>query len=295
MRTDAAVTRVEVRDGRAVAVRVGDERIAAQTIVSAIDARRLFLGLVDAHEVPPALLDEVRRIHVGRRNVSELKVDAIIEDLPPIHPAGFERSFMLSPNTTTDIERAFSSIALGELAERPPLMIAFPSTLEPGWAPAGRHVAWVSTFVPWQLASGPWDEGALEHAADRTWATLQRALGAEVQVVERRITGPAQWVARHGNPHGSPNHVEMSIDQLLATRPSPSLSRYRTPVEGLYLSGAGTHPGGGVTGVPGRNTAAIVLADRGMTKGSSRAGRARAQAAMLRDAARAAMAMRRAA
>ena len=70
-------------------------------------------------------------------------------------------------------------------------------------------------------------------------------------------------MARHGNPKANPNHVEMSLDQLLSFRPSPSLSGYRTPIGGLFLTGAGTHPGGGVTGVPGRNTAAVVLGHPG--------------------------------
>jgi beta-carotene ketolase (CrtO type) len=113
-------------------------------------------------------------------------------------------------------------------------------------------------------------------------------------VVERRLTGPGDWVARTGNPHANPNHVEMSIDQLLGARPSPSLSRYRTPIGGLYLTGAGTHPGGGVTGMPGRNAAREVMSDLGIAP-ADRAARVRAQAALLRDAARAAWRLRRAA
>jgi len=95
-------------------------------------------------------------------------------------------------------------------------------------------------------------------------------------------------VARHGNPKANPNHVEMSLDQLLAFRPSPSLSGYRTPIGGLFLTGAGTHPGGGVTGIPGRNTAAVVLDTLGGTGGkANRARRLRRRLALVRDAARA--------
>jgi beta-carotene ketolase (CrtO type) len=113
--------------------------------------------------------------------------------------------------------------------------------------------------VPWRLASGPWARAALERAADHTWLAAARALGAGLDPVERHLTGPLAWVARHGNLHANPNHVEMSLDQLLSLRPSPSLSGYRTPIGGLFLTGAGTHPGGGVTGLPGRNAAAVVL------------------------------------
>jgi beta-carotene ketolase (CrtO type) len=292
---DLPARRVEVAAGRAVAVAAGGERFqAARAVVSAVDARRLFLGLLDEGDVPPRLLDEVRRIHVGRANVSELKVDAVIARMPELPgPSGFERSFMLSANTTGDIERAFARIRLGELPERPPVMLAFPSTLEPGWAPPGRAAVWLSTFVPWRLASGLWDGQALERAADHTWRVAERALGTGLTPVERHITGPAEWVSRHGAAHANPNHVEMSVDQLLAFRPSPSLARYRTPVDGLFLTGAGTHPGGGVTGIPGRNAAAVVLDALGSRRRARRAGRrARERLALLRDTARAARALR---
>jgi beta-carotene ketolase (CrtO type) len=294
LRCGMAAERVELDGDRAVAVHAGGERIeAGRAVVSAIDARRLFLGLMDEGDVPAALLDEVRRIHVGRANVSELKVDAILARPPGVPgPPGFERAFMLSANTITDVERAFASIRLGELPERPPVMLAFPSALEPGWAPDRGAAAWISTFVPWNPAAGPWDGAALERAADRVWAVAERALGDRLDAVERRVTGPADWVARHGSPNANPNHVEMSVDQLLAFRPSPSLAGYHTPIGGLFLTGAGTHPGGGVTGIPGRNAAAVVLEQLGVRRQGWRGRRLRERVALARDAARAARALR---
>jgi beta-carotene ketolase (CrtO type) len=293
----ARVQRVELRGDHARGVVAGDERWEARrAVISAIDARRLLLELCDQTRLLPTLLQEVRRIHVGRHNVSELKVDAVIERLPPLPgPSGFERAFMLSPNTTTDIERAFASVQLGRLPERPPLMIAFPSTLEQGWATDGRAVVWISTFVPWRLETGPWAPPVLQAAADATWAAAERALGAQLAGVERRVTGPLEWVARHGNPNANPNHVEMSIDQLLSFRPSPSLAAYRTPIRGLFLTGAGTHPGGGITGIPGRNCAAVVLQELGVISRRRSLERMRERLAAVRDAARAARALGRAA
>lgn len=297
LRCGAPVQRVEVAGGRAVAVHAGGERVpATRAVVSAIDARRLFLGLMAPHDVPAGLRDELARIHVGGRNVSELKVDAVLAGPAPTPgPPGFGAALMLSPNTLADMERAFAEIQLGGMPSRPAVMIGFPSALEPGWAPEGRGAVWLSAFVPWRLRDGPWTPEALEAAADVAWATAERAVGAAMPVAERRITGPDDWVARTGNPHACPNHIEMSVDQLLAARPSPSLARYRTPVAGLYLTGAGTHPGGGVTGLPGRNAANEIMADLGVAPRRPRRERLRAQAAMLRDAARAAWALRRAA
>jgi len=290
----APAERVEVSGGRATAVIAAGERYAAaKAVISAIDARRLFLGLVDPAAVSSGLRAEVERIHVTSHNVSELKVDALIEETPRVNgPDGMERTFMLSPNTGRDIQRAFSSIALGELPERPPVMIAFPSALEPGWAPEGKGVVWLSTFVPWTPAGGSWTPDLLEEAADLTWKTAEKALGYSMTHGVRELTGPGEWVERHGNPGANPNHVEMSIDQLLSMRPSPGLSGYTTPIEGLYLTGAGTHPGGGITGVPGRNTAGVVLQKLGI-RSRSRTAKLRAQAAMLRDALRATRNLRR--
>ena len=296
LRCGTPVDRVETAGGRAVAVHAGGERlVAARAVVSAIDARRLFLGLMDPGDVPAGLRDELGRIHVGGRNVSELKVDAILAGpAPRPGPPGFSSALMLSPNTLADMERAFAEIQLGRVPARPTVMIGFPSELEPGWAPDGRGAVWLSAFVPWRLADGPWGPEALEAAADEVWATAERALGEAMPVAERRITGPDDWVARTGNPNACPNHIEMSVDQLLAARPSPSLARYRTPVAGLYLTGAGTHPGGGVTGLPGRNAAREIQSDLGIAP-RARGARLRAQAGLLRDAARAAWALRRAA
>ena len=288
VRCETAATRVEVAGNRAVAVHAGGEQFAAtRAVVSAVDARRLLLELADPAAVPPWLVAEARRIHVGRANVSELKVDAVLAAMPALPgPPGFERAFLLSANTTGDLERAFASIRLGRLPERPPLMLAFPSALEDGWAPPGRAALWLSTFVPWRPAAGRWDPAALERAADHAWRTAEKALGTTLDPVERHLAGPLEWVARTGNRHANPNHVEMSLDQLLSFRPSPSLSGYRTPIGGLFLTGAGTHPGGGVTGRPGRNAAAVVLDTLGGARGN-RARRWRGRLAQLRDTARA--------
>ena len=288
VRCGTAATRVEVAGNRAVAVHAGGERFAAtRAVVSAVDARRLLLELADPAAVQPWLAAEARRIHVGRGNVSELKVDAVLAAMPALPgPPGFERAFLLSANTTGDLERAFASIRLGRLPERPPLMLAFPSALEDGWAPPGRAALWLSTFVPWRPAAGHWDPAALERAADHAWRTAEKALGTTLDPVERHLAGPLEWVARTGNPHANPNHVEMSLDQLLSFRPSPSLSGYRTPIGGLFLTGAGTHPGGGVTGRPGRNAAAVVLDTLGGARGN-RPRRWRSRLAQVRDTARA--------
>ena len=291
---NAPAEKVETAGGRATAVLAAGERYeASRAVVSAIDARRLFLGLMDEAQVPDPLLAEVRRIHFSQHNVSELKVDAVINEVPKVNgPDGMEKAFMLSANTGTDIAKAFSSLGLGQLPARPPVMIAFPSTLESGWAPEGQGVVWLSTFVPWTPEQGQWDQALLEEASELTWKTAEKALGWEMTPVEKKMTGPLEWVERHGNPGANPNHIEMSIDQLMAMRPSVNLSGYSTPIEGLFLTGAGTHPGGGITGMPGRNAAGVILEELGLSKRRPGA-KLKAQAAMMKDALRATRELRK--
>ena len=104
--------------------------------------------------------------------------------------------------------------------------------------------------------------GRERESSRRCVRTLEQfAPGITASVIGRKVTGPSDWEKRLGNRAGNPNHLDMTIDQLFTLRPAPGFSRYRTPVPGLYLSGAGTHPGGGVHGMPGKLAAAAVLGD----------------------------------
>jgi beta-carotene ketolase (CrtO type) len=288
IRSGAAVTRIEISDGRANAVICADQRyVATRAIVASIDAARVFTDLVDPGSVPSSLRRELADIHSGHGNVTELKIDAVVRsDLPRTVPAGFERAFIVSSSSLDELEHAFAEIRLGLQPRRPPLMIAFASALEDGWAPAGDNVAWIQTIVPSTPATGRWDDQHLAAAADHTWSAVEQLLGP-LDVVKRVITGPQQWTLRHGSRAANPNHIDMTLDQLLDMRPSPSLSKYTTPIPGLYLSGAGTHPGGGVTGAPGRNTAKRILWDLNRHRPRTWTSHARETAALLRDSWRA--------
>jgi phytoene dehydrogenase-like protein len=172
------------------------------------------------------------------------------------------------PSLAFSSRTSFRSLAAGQLPDPLPVMFAVPSASDPSLAPPGKAVAWVSAFVPALPADGRrWPDGNAE-AADAALATVELfAPGFRSLVVDAVVTGPAEWEARTGNPHGNPNHIDLTVDQLFGSRPAAGLARYRTPIRGLFLSGAGTHPGGGVTGQPGRNTAMAVL---GVQRGKRR-------------------------
>ncbi|HVA89171.1 MAG TPA: NAD(P)/FAD-dependent oxidoreductase, partial [Chloroflexota bacterium] len=140
-----------------------------------------------------------------------------------------------------------------------------PSALDPSLAPEGTHLFWLAAFVPYTFRDGRhWDQ-AKEEVADRLLETVGRvAPNVPGSLVARQVLSPLDWQRRTGNLNGNADHLDTGIDQMLGNRPSPDLSGYKTPIRGLYLSGAGTHPGGGITGDPGRNAAREYLRDRGL-------------------------------
>ena len=281
--TGAGVDRIELAGGRAVAARGGQRFPARLGIVSTIDAARVFGDLMDPSDVPASLREELASIHSGLGNVTEVKIDAIVRtELEAVSECGLQRA-MLTSGTLAELEEAFAEVRLGRVPATPPVVIALPSAMEPGWAPDGHHVLWVQTPVPWRRADGPWTPAALEDAAQLAWGSVEQLLGP-MEPVHRVVTGPLEWVERHGGRAGNPNQVDLTLDQTLDLRPSPSLARYTTPLAGLYLSGAGTHPGGGLTGAPGRNAAHALLADVGTGRARRTARRLAGQAALAHDA-----------
>jgi beta-carotene ketolase (CrtO type) len=246
------VREILVRSGRVrgVALDSGAE-IEADEVVSTIDLKRA------ATLLPPELLTEPWRkalagSHSGLFNMGEIKVDAAL-DRPPVFAgetpafAGSLKYLMHAPDAYASAMRIVTG---GRIPAHLPLMVAIPSADDPSQCPPGKATLWASAFVPAVFTDGQTWPAANEKAADAVFETL-----------ERKVTGPSDWEQRLGNPAGNPNHLDMTIDQLFSLRPAAGFSRYRTPIPGLYLSGAGTHPGGGVHGMPGKLAAAEVLAN----------------------------------
>ena len=247
----------------------GEHITARRAVISAIDARRVFTQLVEPSHLPPAFLRRMSRLTSRRDNIGEISMAAVLSDLPTLAVAGagpdaFTSSFSQS-STVDDIEETFLDIRRGELPQKPSVMWAIPSVLDPTLAPSGKHVMWLAAFLPFTFRDGrTWDE-MKEPAIDHLLATIAEvAPDIREKVVSRTILSPLDWERRTGNLNGNADHLDTSIDQMLGNRPSPDLARYRTPIQALYLTGSGTHPGGGITGGPGRNAAREVLRDFGL-------------------------------
>jgi phytoene dehydrogenase-like protein len=158
------------------------------------------------------------------------------------------------------LERAYDEAKYGSPSSNPILDITVPTLLDPALAPGGQHImSIIMQYAPYNLRDGHWDEQR-EKLGDTVLDTLSRyAPNLQSLLLDRQVLTPLDWEQDYGMTEGSIHHGQMSLDQLLIMRPVSGWGRYRTPLENLFLCGAGTHPGGGVTGAPGYNAAREVM------------------------------------
>jgi len=266
----SSVREIRVLSGRASGVVLDSgEHLEADNVISTLDIKRV-AGLLPEDLLTAPWRKAVAGTHSGLFNIGEIKVDAAL-NRPPVFlnelPA-FAGSLKYSQDAYAAAMRIVTG---GRIPAKLPLMVAIPSAADPTQCPPGKATLWASAFVPAEFTDGRSWPQANEAAADAVFETLEQfAPGITASVIGRTITGPSEWEMRLGSRAGNPNHLDMTVDQLFNFRPAPGFARYRTPVAGLYLSGAGTHPGGGVHGMPGKLAAAAVLADERGEKAGGR-------------------------
>ena len=268
IRTGAGVERVIVKDGKAVGVVLeGGEEIAARAVVSNADPRRTFLRLVDPTDLDPDFLLKVRGY---RSKGTAAKVNLALERLPSfaaLKNAGADSPSELSGRIHVGpdidyLERAFDAAKYGDYSPAPYMDITIPTLTDPSLAPEGKHVMSVYVqFAPYELKEGDWTSRREEFADTviKTLSTYAPNIGDSI--IRRQVITPLDLEREYGLTGGHPLHGEMSLDQFFTFRPVIGWSQYRTPVEGLYMCGAGTHPGGGLTGAPGANASREILKD----------------------------------
>lgn len=269
VRTGAEVVAVIAdADGRATGVALaGGEEIAARAIVAGVDPKRLLTTLVDPVAIGPSLRWRAGNI---RTPGTAAKVNLVLDGLPEFPAAAGDarllRGRILVGMTGIDaMERVFDASKYGTHAQELVLEATIPSLADPSLvegAAEGTHVVSVDAqWVPTVPREGTWDDGreALGDAVVRTLETVAPGIGTRVRA--RQVLTPLDLEREYGLTGGHPLHAEPGLDSFFAWRPLLGHARYRMPLEGLYLAGSGAHPGGGVTGVPGRNAAREVLAD----------------------------------
>ncbi len=265
VRCGAGVARVLVQGGRAAGVVLenGDE-IRARTVVSGLDPHRTFLQLVDAKELPDEFLADIRRFTFrgssGKVNLALGKLPTFT-CMPGVGPQ-HRGAISISPSLEY-VERAYDDAKYGEFSRRPYMDIVFPSVIDPGMAPPGRHV--MSIFVqyaPYHL-NGGWTDAKREAFGDAVIGALERfAPDIRSCIEHRQVLTPVDIERITGLTEGNIFQGELSLQQLFFLRPAPGYARYRSPVRGYYQCGSGTHPGGGIMGASGRLAALAVLEDR---------------------------------
>ena len=260
IRTRSEVDRIIVRGGKVAAVALtSGEEIAARAIVSGADPKTTFLKLLDSANLGPEFLQKVRNI---RSAGTTAKVNFALSGLPAFSGDGAARlsgRIHIGPGIDA-LERAFDAAKYGDFSPDPYLDIVIPSVTDPPLAPAGAHVlSAFASFAPHRLRSGDWSARRDDwgDAVEKTIAAY--APNFRKLVVARQILTPADIETEFGTWGGHLFHGEPALDQLFTMRPILGWARYRTPVPGLFLCGAGTHPGGGVTGLPGWNAAREIL------------------------------------
>jgi len=257
IRREADVAAIRIRSGAAVGVTLaGGTEIDAAAVASCIDAHQTFLKLVGPEHLPDEFVREVRNIDYSSASA---KVNLALDGLPEFNTGPVERQLALHGTTHVCpdldyIERAYDDAKYGRPSQEPVLEMTIPSTVDPSLAPPGKHVASIFVqYAPYKLAQGTWDERR-EEFGDRCIDVLARyAPNIKNIILHRQVVTPPDMERTYGLTGGNIMQGAMGLDQL-----GPMRMDYRTPIRGLYLCGAATHPGGGIIGACGRNAARVI-------------------------------------
>ncbi|AFY77582.1 phytoene dehydrogenase-like oxidoreductase [Pleurocapsa sp. PCC 7327] len=275
--TEQTVKQVLVEDGRAAGVRVagGKEYLAKKGVISNIDAQRLFLQLIDkadTDDADPELRKRLER-RIVNNNETILKIDCALSEPPRFEAYGHKDEYLtgtiLIADSVRHVEKAHALTIMGEIPdENPSIYLDIPTMLDPSMAPEGKHTLWIEFFAPYQIAGAEgtglngtgWTDELKNKVADRVIDKLaEYAPNIKKAIIARRVESPAELGERLGSYKGNYYHIDMTLDQMIFLRPLPEIANYKTPIKGLYLTGAGTHPGGSISGMPGRNCARVFL------------------------------------
>jgi phytoene dehydrogenase-like protein len=267
IKLSAPVKNVITKGGRAIGVALdnGDE-FHARTIISSLDPHRSYLQLVNDKELPSEFADAIRRY---KFKGSSAKVNLALSELPQftcmqnksatLRAMAHRGAFSISPSMDY-VERAYGDAKYGEFSKRPYMDIVFPSMIDPGMAPPGKHV--MSCFVqyaPYKV-NGGWTDQKREALGDAVVDTIaQFAPNFKSTILHRQVVTPLDIERVTGLTEGNIFQGELALHQLFFFRPAPAWSRYNSPIDGYWNCGSGTHPGGGIMGASGRLAALEIL------------------------------------
>ena len=277
IRTEAKVAKVLMRGDRATGVVLeSGEEIQARLVISSLDPKLTFLKLIEPSQLPDDLVRIVRNFETqGSSGKVNLALDAA-PDLSCWPGDGPHLRGAISVSPSVDyIERAYDEAKYGQFSRRPYIDAIIPSMIDPGMAPPGKHV--MSCFVqyaPYKVHKYTSRQANKEEPAAENWDGQREAFGDAVVdtlseyipnlkkiILHRQVLSPRDIEEKIGMTGGNIFQGELSLSQLFFLRPAPGYAQYRTPIQGYYQCGSATHPGGGITGAPGRLAAMEILRD----------------------------------
>jgi phytoene dehydrogenase-like protein len=268
IRMGVEVVRVAINaEGRATGVELADgSTIRARRVVSCAHPVTTYLDLVGAERLPADVVRDVKRY---RTRSGSVKLNVALSRLPAFpswdQDADVHRGLVAVSPSIEYLERAWDDAKYGRMSQEPYIEVVFPTAHEQdgALAPKGKHLMLgFSQYGPFEPREGSWDGGGREEYARRALRSIGRyAPGLEESIEHVEVLTPGDLQERFGLLGGNIMQGELTPDQLFSFRPIPFYGDYRSPIAGLYLCGSGTHPGGGVMGVPGRNAAMVIARD----------------------------------
>ncbi len=266
IRNGQEVAEICTENGQAVGVRMpSGEQIRGRVVLSNADPGTTFFKLLGPAGLQARFVRHLRNI---KYRGSTARMHLALFGLPDFHALRGEDAALslggaiqIAPSINY-LQRAYDSIKYGAFSRRPYLDMRIPTLADPDLAPSGHHVLSLTVkYAPYRLRGAGWEvqAGALAENVLDTLAEYAPAI--REKIVGQKLLTPQDLERDFGLPEGNLNHGEMTLDQFFHMRPVPGWAGYRTPLGGLYLCGSGSHPGGGVTGLPGRGAALAVLAD----------------------------------
>jgi phytoene dehydrogenase-like protein len=259
IRTGAPVANILIESDRASGVVLeSGESIRAQSVISSADPKTTFLRLLGPRHLDAGFVRRVK--HIRSRGLAA-KLHLALNRAPPfsgVSESGLRGRLLIAPSLQ-HIEHAYNHAKYGEFSAAPVMEITVPTVNDPTLAPAGQHVlSAIVQYAPYALKEG-WHNGRQRFMDTLLDALEGFAPGLRSSVIGSELLTPADMEQEFRISGGHWHHGDLAFDQFLMVRPVPGAAQYRTPMEGLFLCGAGCHPGGGVMGVAGRNAAQEVL------------------------------------
>ena len=262
--TEAPVEKVIVKNDRAVGVVLENGyEYQADKVISGLDPKLSFLKMVDEKDLPSEFVTDIKNFRIRG---SSGKVNLALDGLPnftslPGDGPHLRGAISISPSYDY-LEKAYDDAKYGNFSQEPYMDIIFPSVIDPGMAPTGKHV--MSCFIqyaPYDIKGG-WNDKKREDFGDAVINAIAKfAPNIKDIILHRQVLTPADLESTFGLTEGNIFHGELSLQQLFILRPAAKWANYKTPIKNYYQCGSGTHPGGGITGSPGEMAAKKILSD----------------------------------